>query len=233
MFSFRKKDERKKPILRKSIPALIVNKNWHDLFIGKKPSTIQHTEKKLETLVKKYSQVKQELKEYESLKKQLMEGIIADMDNISDETTEKLDKKMNTNTNLIQDLNMRMEKTQDDLLELPALIDECNKELIFRTAEVFYPKLMDNVQEYHQQLTEIETLKRQLRKRLERKVDLEEENDAIYHKLHQVLGADILDQLDEYFIGAQGSRKAYDLKGQINQDTDSVFLSEENPESEN
>ena len=230
MFSFGKKNEPKKPVIRKSIPALIVNKDWHDLFENKKPSKIKATEKKLEALMKQYSQLKQELKDYEALKKQLMEGILADMDHISEESLDKIEKKMDTNTNLIHDLNERMDKAGDNLLDLPSRIDECNKELAFQTAEVFYPRLMENAKEYHLYIREIEELKRQLRKKLERKVDLEEENDKIYHKLHQVLGAEIIDQMDEYFIGQRSNRKFYDLKGRVVSEADSVFLADETGE---
>lgn len=229
MFSFTKKNEPNKPVIRKSIPALILNKDWHNLFPQKKPSKIKATEKKLESLIKKYSQTNQSLKDYESLKKQLMDGIIADMENISEDSPEKLEKKMNTNTNLIYDLNHRMEEAENNLLELPALMDECNKELIFETAEVFYPKLMENTKEYVEINKEIAALKKQLRLKLERKVDLEEENDRIYRGLHQVLGAEILDQMDAYFIGQHGGRKSYDLKGQFSPEA-SVFLSEETDE---
>ncbi len=234
MFSFMKKNESKKPALRKTIPALVLNKNWHDLFPGKKTSKIQSAEKKLEGLLKKYSQVKQDLKEYENLKKQLMDGILADMDSISEESKEKLDKKMETNTNLIYDLNARMENAEEDLLDIPKQIDECNRELILYTAEVFYPKLIENTVE-HQQLTEeVGELKRTLRQKLERKLELEEENDNVYQRLHQILGAELLNELDEFFIGRQLPRKAYDLKGRVGErgsEKDSVFL-EEKSESE-
>ena len=232
MFSIAKKKEpKKKPALRKSIPVLIVNKDWHDLFGGKKPTKIKATEKRLETLVKKYSQVKQETKEYEGLKKQLLEGILADMSNISEESTDQLEKKMDTNTNLVQDLNARMNENDDLLLDLPRQIDDCNKELIFETAEFFYPKLIENTREYHILAEEINDLRKRLRVRLERRVELEEVNDAIYQKLHQIMGADILDELDEFFIGRQMHRKVYDLKGQEKGGEDSAFLVEDKEES--
>ncbi len=231
MFS-KKKEPRRKPALRKSIPVLIVNKTWHDLFGGKKPAKIQAAEKRLEGLVKKYSQVKQEIKEYESLKKQLLEGILADMNSISEESTDQLEKKMETNTSLIQDLNSRMDENGDLLLDLPRQIDECNKELILQTAEVFYPKLIDNTREYQQLAEEINDLRKRLRAKLERRVELEERNDAIYQRLHQIMGAEILDELDEFFIGRQMHRKIYDLKGQEKGGDDSAFLNEETKGSE-
>ena len=228
MFSIAKKKEpKRKPALRKSIPVLIVNKDWHDLFMGKKPAKIQAAEKRLEVLVKKYSQVKQELKEYEGLKKQLLEGILADMNSISEESTDQLEKKMETNTSLIQDLNARMDEGGDLLLDLPHQIDECNKELIFQTAEFFYPKLIENTKEYQLLAEEINDLRRRLRAKLERRVEIEERNDAIYQKLHQILGAELLDELDEFFIGRQMNRKIYDLKGQEQDAEDSAFLTEE------
>lgn len=229
MFSFGKKQSTKRPKLSKSFPPLILNKVWHDLFQGKKPSHIQKQEKKLENLVKRHSQIKQELKEYDNLKKQLMEGILADMGNISESATDKLDKKMDTNAGLIKDLNLRIENSQDELLDLPAQIDACNHELAFLTAEAFYPMLIENTALYETTLKEIEELKTKLRSHLERKVDLEEINAKIYHGLHQVMGSDALDKMDEYFIGKQMRRKSYDLKGQIISE-DSVFLSEEQNE---
>lgn len=224
MFSFGKKDNPKKPVIRKSLPVLIVNKNWHDLFSAAKPGKIRSTEKKLEALLKKNSQLKQEIKEYEVLKKQLMDGIIADMEHISEEAIEKVDKKMNTNSNLIMDLNSRIETTEDVLLDLPSQIDECNKELAFQTAEVFYEKLIANTAEYEEYVSEIEVLKKALRKKLEKKVDLEEENSAIYHKLHQVLGAEVIDQMDEYFLGKHMYKKSYDLKNRTETTQDSSIL---------
>lgn len=229
MFSFGKKSTAKRPKLTKSIPPLILNKMWHDLFQGKKPSTIQKQEKKLENLVKRYGQIKQELKEYETLKKQLMDGILADMGNISESGKEKLDKKMDTNTNLIKDINSRIENSQDEILDLPSKIDDCNDELAYLTAEVFYPILIENTALYESTLQEIDDLKSRLRNCLTKKVDLEEANAKIYHGLHQVMGSDALDKMDEYFIGKQMRRKSYDLKGQVVSDN-SVFLEEANEE---
>lgn len=228
MFSFGKKTTQAKPRIRKSIPALILNKDWHELFGAKKPKHIQKKEKQLEQLMKKYSQVKQELKEYHNLKKQLMDGILADMNNISEQSTEKLDKKMDTNSQMIKDLNQRIEKNEDTLLELPTEIDECNKELAFETAEYFYPILTSNTEEHERVLAEIEVYKAKLRELLERKVDLEELNSTIYHRLHQSLGADVLDQMDEYFIGKQMHTEVYNLKEK--ESALSTFFEEEKSE---
>ena len=233
MFSIAKKQEpRRKPALRKSIPVLIVNKDWHDLFAGKKPSKIQATERRLEALVKKYSQVKQEIKEDENLKKQLLDGILADMNSISEESTNQLEKKMETNTNLIQDLNDRMDADGDLLLDLPRQIDDCNKELIFQTAEVFYPKLIENLKEYQDLTEEINELRRRLRAKLERRVELEERNDAVYHRLHQIFGPELIDELDEFFVGRQMRRKIYDLKGQERGVEDSAFLADDDEDAQ-
>lgn len=133
---------------------------------------------------------------------------------------------METNTSLIQDLNARMDEGGDLLLDLPHQIDECNKELIFQTAEFFYPKLIENTKEYQLLAEEINDLRRRLRAKLERRVEIEERNDAIYQRLHQILGAELLDELDEFFIGRQMNRKIYDLKGQEQDAEDSAFLTE-------
>lgn len=224
MFSFGKKNHHHKPKIQKTLPALILNQEWHNLFSQKKPSKIAATEKKLESLLKKYAQVKQDLTEYETLKQQLMDGILADMHQISDDTDKKVDRKMETNSNLIKDLNIRMEKAEDELLDLPYLIDECNKELLFETAEHFYEKLIQNTSEYEKRVDEIHQLKTKLKKELERKVELEESNSFIYHKLHQIMGSEIIDQMDEYFIGK--GKKYYDLKGEADQ-MESALLSED------
>lgn len=222
MFKLGKKDVGKQLVIKKTIPPLILNKDWHNLFPNQKPSAIRNIEKKQEQLLKNYSQLKQDVKDYDRLKKQVMGAIIADMDNISNQTPDKVDKKMDTNSNLIHDLNQRIADAEDRLLDLPGQIDACNQDLIVQTGNLFYQKLVANTDDYYKVKSEIEDLKGRLRKLLDQKVDLEEENDHLYHHLHQVLGAEIIDQLDEHFMGQQANLKAYRLKDPA--DGDGNFL---------
>ncbi len=100
------------------------------------------------------------------------------------------------NKKLVEDCNQRLEGYQDELLELPREIEQANFKLMLATMDYCYDAMQENgadIQEIAQWVTEVRI---ELKKRLIRKQEMEQRNNAIYSYMHDVFGAEVIEIFD-------------------------------------
>ena len=100
------------------------------------------------------------------------------------------------NKKLVEDCNQRLEGYQDELLELPREIEQANFKLMLATMDCCYDTMQENgadIQEIAQWVTEVRI---ELKKRLIRKQEMEQRNNAIYSYMHDVFGAEVIEIFD-------------------------------------
>ena len=138
-----------------------------------------------------------ELKEYKKLKGKLMDNIVQNMDESSDEKEDALrEKKQDENKRLIDELNEKIDCCEEELAEIPSQIRENNEQLMLLSMDYFYAKLRVNKEEAKEIEDWITQVRIDLKKNIIRKQNREINNREIYAYLHDILGPEVLDLFD-------------------------------------
>lgn len=183
---------------KKKLPIVILDERWHNLFMktAKKPK-ISELEKKLGELLKFQGKVISDTKELKVAKQRLMEGIVANMESDNSSDTKFRDKKMKKSQQLIQEINDKLKQSDNEIAQLPYKIKEVNEQLVEASFDECYEKMFSNSETIQEVNSKINDMREELKRLVLLKQDLEEENTMIYSYMHDILGSDIMELMDE------------------------------------
>jgi hypothetical protein len=182
----------------KKIPLLTLDERWHALFPDyNKPNSIKVMEDKLNDLIKQQGKLISNMKDLKQLKSKLMQEIITHMD-VNDTKEGKLKaKKLEKNQKLIKDISNKMKQIEDELIDLPYHIKAMNEKLIIESSKVCYERLNINNKKVADISVWIAKVREELKEKILEKQDMEMKNTEIYSYMHDVLGAELMQELDE------------------------------------
>lgn len=103
------------------LPLLTLDRKWHLLFSGEKPKTIQAIEREVNDTLKNQARIKEEKKKLNSLKQQLMQQIVANMNAQEDSTQFRV---MEKSRDLIEEINDKLILLENDELDIPIKLRE-------------------------------------------------------------------------------------------------------------
>lgn len=187
----------KKAFENKKIPILTLDERWHQLFPEyEKTSHIKEHEKKLNNLIKQQGKEISEIKEMKKLKKKLMDEIVNNMDAANLDGNLLKIKKQEKSQKLIKELNDKIRKYDEELIELPYNIKQANEKLMMESMKICYQRLKLNEEEIAKNTEWIAKVREELKKRILIKQDLEMKNTAIYSYMHDLLGAEAIQIFD-------------------------------------
>ncbi len=184
---------------QKKIPVLTIDKKYLDLVaaVGSN-SYMEELEGKLNELLKAQGKANTEIKDIKKLKAKLMQEIVENADNSSISEKEK-EKKAEENTRLIKECNEKIEKYEDDILDLPHEIDEVNRALMVELMDNCYDVMKSNEADIEETAKWITQIRIELKKRLVKKQDMELKNQSIYAYMHDIFGAEVIEIFDMKF----------------------------------
>lgn len=184
----------------KKIPILTLDQRWYALFPDdQKPSHIKDIENELNLLLQRQGKLVSEMKDLKQLKSNLMNEIITHMD-VDDSKTGKLNaKKLDKNQKYIKDIGDKMALTEDEIIEIPYQIKEVNERLIIETAKECYKRLAYNNEKIAEITGWVKKLREELKERILIKQDMETQNNTIYSYMHDLMGPELLQGLDDSF----------------------------------
>ncbi|MCR4789160.1 MAG: hypothetical protein K5888_11280 [Lachnospiraceae bacterium] len=187
----------KNALTGKNIPILTIDKKFHNLTdaIGKSDE-MSSLEGELNDLLKAQGKANTEIKEIKKLKKKLMQEIVENADENSDSSEAEKEKKAEENTRLIAECNEKIEKYEDDIIDLPKMIDEVNKKLMVELMDDCYNIMKANEVEIAETAKWITQIRIELKKRLVKKQDMETKNQEIYSYMHDIFGAEVIEIFD-------------------------------------
>ena len=173
----------------KKIPVLVLDQKWHRLFaIHGKTDAIKSLEKEVNGLLVRQGQLNTKLKELKKLKNQLMGNIVANMNDEKTEDQEHLrQRKLDEDKRLIDEINTQLEECEDELLDIPKLIQEANLKLMIESMDYCYSKEIEDW---------INQVRIDLKKNIIRKQNRDINNREIYAYMHDIFGPDVLDLFD-------------------------------------
>lgn len=184
----------------RNLPLVVLDNKWHQLFNSEfKTKSMQSLEKQINKTLQEQGKLNNDLKEYKTAKKKLMDTIIGNMNDIPAEDTKgflKKEKKMDASQKLIYDLNDKIEYSKKRLDEIPSELRDLNNRLIAQGISLCYDTIEANNKELEYLDAWIEATRAELREKVARKQDMEEINTHIYSYVHDVLGREILDEID-------------------------------------
>lgn len=193
-----RREELYRPAVKaKNIPLLTLDNKWHKLFTQTQPDkTITRLEKELNELIKRQSKVKSEVDKIRALKKKLMKEIVENAQEASVANDEKAQKKAEENTRLINECNEKLDGYKEEMRELPERIEKVNTELMLHTMEICYDRIKRNEKEIEETTQWVTQIRIELKKRLVRKQEQEQMNQALYSYMHAIFGAEVLELFD-------------------------------------
>lgn len=182
----------------KKIPILVLDQKWHRLFaIHGKTDAIKSIEEELNGQLVRQGQLNTKLKELKKLKNQLMGNIVANMNGEESEDKEHLrHRKLDEDKRLIDEINTQLEECEDELLDIPKLIQEANLRLMIESMDYCYSKLRVNQEESKEIEEWINQVRIDLKKNIIRKQNRDINNREIYAYMHDIFGPDVLDLFD-------------------------------------
>lgn len=186
-------DEVYKPAMAgKKIPILTLDHKWHRLFTQiDTNSEIKSLEEELNELLKRQGKINTETKDLKKLKNKLMEEIrSSSMEDSSDSA------KIEENKRLVEECNEKLDSYQDEILDLPAQINEVNKKLMLATMEVCYDDIKNGTEEINEISEWIDEIRVELKKKVIRKQEKQQRIQDLYSYMHDIFGADVIEIFD-------------------------------------
>lgn len=181
----------------KKLPILTLDTRWHELFPEDyKTAEIRELEQKVNNLLKKQGKLVNDIKDMKKLKKDLLKGIVVNMDIGRDLLGKAKEKKLDRNKQYIHELNEKLEAAEEELAELPYLIKEQNEALVAASVKVLYKTLESNNKELSEVAKWIADIREELKEKILIKHDLEERNTKIYTYMHDIFGVEVMEILD-------------------------------------
>lgn len=188
-------------ITKVSVPILILDNKWHKLFGKMNPTReIKELENELTTLLKKQGKLVNENKDLKKIKANLMNEIVANMDDASGDVKSANNKKLADNKRLINEANEKYDKNEDVLLDLSRDIDVVNKKLMIASMDMCYERLQSNTEEIEEISAWIKEIRIQLKRNIVKKQDMEIYNSELYSYMHDIFGPEVIELFDMKYV---------------------------------
>lgn len=181
----------------KKIPILTLDNKWYKLFpdLNKYPEILELA-RKLNDLLKRQGKINTETKDLKSIKMRLVQEIVPLVDELEQNYDKSLEKKIDDNKRLIEECNQKLEAYQDEILEIPAQIEEANHRLMVATMDYCYDNMQDNTREIQEIAKWVADIRVELKNNLVRKQEKEILNRQMYSYMHDIFGPNVIEMFD-------------------------------------
>lgn len=186
---------------QKHIPIVTLDEKWLAIFPEEKQNAKQKSlVKKINALLAKQGALRQEIKELKVRKTKVMQLVV---DNMEKPNNEAIMQKLQEE---IKNINTKNAKDEEDLEAIGPEIEQVNEELVMESMSICYNKVDINYKRINELLSDINTMRKLLKEKIIEEQDLSEENDRMYAYMHDLLGAQVIDEFDKA-EGRKGRKK--------------------------
>lgn len=190
-----------KVLFNNDISILILDERWNGLFKNiVKTEKIIDCENKIKELLKEQSRLTLEIKEIAVKKKEYMDKIIKLTTEAFDNNNEEAHLEMQECEKLIVAINKRTKEIEERLLDVPKEIRQANLELLEQTVKVVYFSFKENHQRVEILDREIADTREHLKKLIDERGLIAQDDTDTYSYFHDLLGKDELQKLDEIYF---------------------------------
>lgn len=209
----KKEELYEKALQGKKIPVLTLDNKWYKLFpnLNNHPK-ILNLARELNDLLKRQGKLNTETKDIKNIKMRLMQEIVPMVDELEQNQNQDktLEKKIEDHKRLIEESNERLESYQDELLELPGMIEKANRELMLATMEFCYENMAENTEEILRITKWVADIREELKNNLVKKQEKEIYNRQMYAYMHDIFGADVIEMFDMKYNPLEQAPKCTD-----------------------
>lgn len=190
-----------KVLFKNDISLLILDERWNGLFNNiVKTSSIIEDENKIKELLKEQSRLISESKENVIKKKECMDSIIKLTTEAFEHNNEEARSKMQDCEKTIVAINKRTKGIEERLSDVPKEIRQANLELLEQTVKLVYFSIKENQLRVVELDKEITKTKEQLKKLIDERGLLAQDDTDTYSYFHDLLGGAELQKLDEIYF---------------------------------
>lgn len=184
-------------VAAKKIPVLTLDPRWYQLIPdASKTDEIKYWESKVNELLKRQGQITNDLKDVKKIKSQLIQTVVNNMEDDGN-NSRKRKKLMDQNQKLIYEAKDKIEQLEDEEREIPRELAMANQRLMVETAKYCYNKMNANKEDLEVLNKWIDSTRLKLKKNLLIKQDKETQNEQMYSGLHDLLGPEVMGELDK------------------------------------
>lgn len=185
---------------RKHVPILTLDERYMELLTEReKPDYIRKMEASVNVWLKKQGRSSSEVKELHRAKSRLMRNIVENMQETEGESERKRGKKLDKSQKLIREANEKIMLLEEEQKQIPQRLEDANLELLYATMDICYQKLKEDQDEIEEIAQWVTRIQKELKDKIARKQRVEAEYNRIYGNLHDMLGAEVMEYLDEEY----------------------------------
>jgi hypothetical protein len=190
------KDEFQNVLKGKKIPILTLDNKWYRLFEKNMTPEMKRLEGRINDLLKEQGRVTNEVKDLKKIKNNLMAEIVANMPEEGQAPDPSHQKKIAESKRLIDQVNERIAKYDDDMLDLPKMIDEENFKLMLLSMEICYDEFLSNTEDIEDISAWIKSMRMELKRNIIKKQQMEVKNVELYSYMNDIFGSDVINLFD-------------------------------------
>lgn len=177
---------------QKHIPIVTLDEKWLAVFPDEKQSVKQKSMvKKINGLLSRQGGLGQENKQLKVRKAKVMQLVV---DNMEKPNNQAVMKKLQDE---IKNINAKMEKNEEELTGIGPELEIINEELVLESMSICYTKVDVNAKKIKTLTQDIDTMRKMLKEKIIENQELSEENDRMYAYMHDLLGAQVIDEFDK------------------------------------
>ena len=184
------------------VPILILNEIWLQSFNKRfKNTRSEKLESDLKECLKKQSRLTEVLKKLHERKKENLNVILKLTPQVFEMSNDSAKTRMETLQKEVLEINDGLEKLSEELSAVPIEINKVNRELLNETIEICYDEMLANQEKLEELSPKIDKMREELKALVEQHAICKDAYENTYILLHNLVGEDLIDRLDDTYTG--------------------------------
>jgi hypothetical protein len=179
-------------------PALILDALWQEHFRDRKTDRINSLEAKAKGLMMENARNREEERSLDAKKKECLRKILILSEDASNGSSDAKKAIALCQTEILN-INKQLQTLEKRSLTLPIDLDQANRDLLLETVSIIYVQLRESQSRLRSLEPEAERLRRELERVIIEQSKAEEDAARTYQLLHNLVGQDIVDMLDNLY----------------------------------
>lgn len=193
-------------LIKNRLTILTENSEWMENFDGLQNKEIVRDKEELKSLLKLERESHSSLEKLKTEKKRIIARIITLSDEINNKNKVSDIVLLDEAQSKLNDLNDEIDDITFELEMMPKRIREANLKLLESTVEYAYSELTEREEKLEKINQDLESLREQLRRYIVEKFEHEEKINKLYSFLHNTLGNEKANELDNTIFERKNRR---------------------------
>jgi len=180
-------------------PILILDSLWQEQFRDKKTEKIKSLEIKIKNIMKENARLAETEKSLIYKKKECLKQIRELAADVHERNDQEAAKATGIFRNAVVDINGELAELSKKADKLPGEMESANRELLAETVSVVYFSMRDSQARLNVLGPKIERLREEVQRLTKEQISCEEEAARTYQLLHNLVGHEIVNIMDQEY----------------------------------